>query len=84
LHWLVAALSHADRNATQTAEMLTEARKFRAVPRLRDRSLPSNPLAARTDKRADAKKLLDEIRANNLKITRFPRKINSRAKNDFV
>ena len=65
-HWLVNALSHADRNAAQTSELLSDAAK---VPRnsagyatVRYHQIR---LLLEADKRAEAKKLLDEILANS-------------------
>lgn len=65
-HWLVNALSHADRNAPQTAELLNEAAKIQrnssGYATVRYHQIR---LLLETDKRADAKKLLDEVSAND-------------------
>ena len=65
-HWLVNALSHADRNSPPTAEMLSDAAK---IPRnsagyatVRYHQIR---LLLEADKHADAKKLLDEVLADN-------------------
>ena len=64
--WLVNALSHADRNAPQIAEMLNDAAKMQknsaGYATVRYHQVR---LLLEADKRADAKKTLDEVLANN-------------------
>lgn len=65
-HWLVNALSHADRNAAQTSELLNEAAKIQknsaGYATVRYHQVR---LLLEADKRAEAKKTLDEVMANN-------------------
>jgi hypothetical protein len=66
LHWLVNALSHAAQNAPQTSELLSEAAKIQknsaGYATIRYHQVR---LLLETDKRSEAKKLLDEVLANN-------------------
>ena len=66
LHWMVNALSHAGQNAAQTSELLNEAAKIQknsnGYATVRYHQIR---LLLEADKRADAKKLLDEVMANN-------------------
>ena len=66
LHWFVNALSHAEQNAPQTSELLSEAAKIqRNSAGYATARYHQIRLLLETDKRAEAKKLLDEILANN-------------------
>ncbi len=64
--WLVNAISHADRNAPQTPELLSEAAKIQknsnGYATVRFHQIR---LSLEADKRGEAKKLLDEVMANN-------------------
>lgn len=64
--WFVAALSHAEQNSPQTAELLSEAAKMQknsaGYATVRYHQIR---LLLETDKRAEARKLLDEIMADN-------------------
>ena len=64
--WLVNALSHADSKAAQTAELLNEAAKIqknsKGYATVRYHQIR---LLLEANKRADAKKLIDEVLANN-------------------
>lgn len=65
-HWFVNALSHADQTAPQAAELLNEAAKTQKTSAgyatVRYHQIR---LLLEADKRADAKKLLDEVSTNN-------------------
>ncbi len=64
--WLVNAISHADKTAAQTAELLSEAAKIQrnsaGYATVRYHQIR---LLLETDKRADAKKILDEMLNDN-------------------
>ncbi len=66
LHWLVAALTHAQPNSPATAELLSEAAK---IPRSSDGFATARyhqiRLLLEADKRVAATKLLDEVLADN-------------------
>lgn len=66
LQWFVNAISHAEANAAQTAELLNEAAKIQknsnAYATVRFHQIR---ILLETDKRNEAKKTLDEVLANN-------------------
>ena len=66
LHWFVAALTHTEQNAPQTSELLAEAAKIpRTSAGYATVRYQQVRLLLAADKRAEAKKLLDEVLADN-------------------